>query len=262
MGFRQRIVSTAAFFGVSPYHLVATLRNAPLFLRQLRAYRRLNTGPFAVSRHDLEPVLTDYRAPAGIARGHYFHQDLWAARRIAQRRPPRHVDVGSRIDGFVAHLLTVMPVTVIDIRPLDSDVEGLTFHRGDAVRLDDIPDGSIVSLSSLHAVEHIGLGRYGDTVDPDGWVKALKEFKRVLAPGGVLYLSVPIGRQRLCFNAHRVFFPSTIVEACAPLRLVTFAAVDDADRMQPSASLNEYRDARFACGLFEFTKDDPTAAAV
>ena len=254
MALFQRLLSTAAFLGFSPYHFAATLRNAPVFVRQLRTYRRLNTGPFEAAGRDLEPILTDYRAPAGIARGHYFHQDLWAARKIAARRPARHVDVGSRIDGFVAHLLTVMPVTVIDIRPLESDVEGLTFFQADATRLDNIPDGSIASLSSLHAVEHIGLGRYGDTVDPEGWVKALAQFKRVLAPGGVLYLSVPIGRERLCFNAHRIFRPRTIVDACTPLQLVSFAAVDDADRMHASASLDAFDDARFSCGLFEFAQ--------
>ena len=254
MGLFKRVLSTAAFFGFSPYHFAATLKNTPAFVRQMRAYRALPNGAFPVSKPDLEPILTDYRAQAGIARGHYFHQDLWAARRIAARRPTRHVDIGSRIDGFVAHVLTVMPVTVIDIRPLESDVDGLTFQQGDATRLDGIPDGSIPSLSSLHAVEHIGLGRYGDAIDPDGWRKALEQFKRVLAPGGVLYLGVPIGRQRLCFNAHRVFYPRTIVDACAPLTLVSFSAVDDGDRMVASPRLDQFDSANFSCGLFEFQK--------
>ena len=255
MGVLQRVVSAASFLGFSPYHFAATVKSTPAFLRQMRAYKALNAGPFPVSTADLEPVLTDYRAQAGIARGHYFHQDLWGARKVVARRPRQHIDIGSRIDGFVAHVLTVMPVTVIDIRPLESDVDGLTFHQGDATHLGNIADSSVESLSSLHAVEHIGLGRYGDAVDPEGWLKALGEFKRVLAPGGFLYLSVPIGRQRLCFNAHRVFAPQTIVEACAPLRLASFAAVDDHDRFVPDASLHGFADARFSCGLFEFRKD-------
>jgi len=253
------MLSAAAFLGFSPYHFAATLKNTPAFFRQMRAYRAVRSAAFPVSRPDLEPILTDYRAQAGIARGHYFHQDLWAARKIAARRPQTHVDIGSRIDGFVAHLLTVMPVTVIDIRPLESDVEGLTFHQADATRLDGIADGSVESLSSLHAVEHIGLGRYGDAIDPDGWRKAIDQFKRVLKPGGYLYLSVPIGRQRLCFNAHRVFYPRTIVDACAPLRLVSFSAVTDADRMVATPTLDEFDHASFSCGLFEFQKADERA---
>jgi len=49
-------------------------------------------------------MLTDRFDPGGDASGHYFHQDLIVARRIFERDPRKHVDVGSRIDGFVAHL--------------------------------------------------------------------------------------------------------------------------------------------------------------
>ena len=138
------------------------------FYRQAREYQRLPHDGFPLLRENLEPVLTDHKAQAGISRGHYFHQDLWAARRIFKRAPARHLDVGSRVDGFVAHVLTFMPVSVIDIRPLESDVDGLSFVRGDATRLTQAST-SVESLSSLHAVEHIGLGRYGDPLDPDGW---------------------------------------------------------------------------------------------
>ena len=221
----------------------------------MREYDRLHSGEeFPLDRAGIQPILTDYTAPAGIARGHYFHQDLWAARKIFGRSPAEHVDIGSRIDGFVAHVLSFMPVAVIDIRPLESDVTGLSFRRGDATQLSSLASASVESLSSLHAVEHIGLGRYGDPIDPDGWRKALEEFTRVLTPGGWLYLSVPIGRQRLCFNAHRIFSPRTVVEACRPLRLVSFSAVDDADRFHAEPPLDAFDGATFSCGLFEFTK--------
>lgn len=241
--------------GFSAYQL-ATLRRMPRYLRELKEYRQLAAGtPFDVETGRLAPILSDYDAPAGIARGHYFHQDLWAARRIYANRPTTHVDIGSRIDGFAAHVLTFMPLTIIDIRPMDSPVAGLTFVKGDATNLGAIADRSIESLSSLHAIEHIGLGRYGDRLDPDGWRRAIQEMTRVLAVGGRLYLSVPIGRQRVEFNSHRVFAPATIIAACAPLQLAAFNAVDDRDALHLDARAADYTDANFSCGMFEFVLD-------
>jgi SAM-dependent methyltransferase len=247
------LVNAAATAGFD-IHRAATLRRLPRFMRHAAAYRRRTDGRFPLTLGDLEPVLTDFGAEAGIARGHYFHQDLWAARRIFAERPRDHVDVGSRIDGFVAHVLTFMPVTVVDIRALESAVEGLTFVRGDMCHLDAIESGSIESLSCLHAIEHVGLGRYGDPVDPRGWHLALRELARILAPRGRLYLGTPVGRERLCFNSQRVFFPATIIAALSDLTLTAFSAVDDEDRFVASASPAAFANARNACGLFEFIK--------
>src|SRR5262245_3666993 len=97
----------------------------PRFVREGRAYQRAQREQFPLRWSDAQPILTDYHAQAGVAHGHYFRQDLWAARRIHAMQPKTDVDVGSRIDGFVAHALSFMPVTVVDIRPLTSDIEGL-----------------------------------------------------------------------------------------------------------------------------------------
>jgi SAM-dependent methyltransferase len=251
----HRVLGWAGMAGFSPYQL-ATLRKMPQYLRELKAYRQQAAGtPFDADTGALAPILSDYDAPAGIARGHYFHQDLWAARRIFAARPATHVDIGSRIDGFAAHVLTFMPLTIVDIRPMESPVEGLTFVQGDATRLSGIADGSLPSLSSLHAIEHIGLGRYRDRIDANGWRTAASELTRVLAPGGRLYLSVPVGRQRVEFNSHRVFAPATIISAFAPLRLVAFNAVDDGDALHLDARPADYVNANFSCGMFEFTRD-------
>ncbi len=235
-------------------HRAATLRRLPRFLRHAAEYRRQSDGRFPLTFGDLEPVLTDFGSEAGIARGHYFHQDLWAARRVFAEHPRQHVDVGSRIDGFVAHVLTFMPVTVVDIRALESTVEGLTFVRGDMCRLDFFASGSVESVSCLHAIEHVGLGRYGDPVDARGWYVALGELARILAPGGRLYLGTPVGRERLSFNSQRVFSPATIIEALPQLKLTAFSAVDDDDRFVAQAVPAALANARNACGLFEFTK--------
>jgi SAM-dependent methyltransferase len=244
----------AAAFAGFDVHRAATLRRLPRFVRHAAAYRRDAEGRFPLTFGDLEPILTDFAAQAGIARGHYFHQDLWAARRIYARRPSHHVDIGSRIDGFVAHVLTFMPITVVDIRALDSNVEGLTFVRGDMCRLDAFKTGSVDSVSCLHAIEHVGLGRYGDPVDPRGWHVAIRELARIVAPGGRLYLGTPIGRERVCFNSQRVFSPATIIDALSDLQLAAFSAVDDDDRLVANVTPDAFAHARNACGLFEFTK--------
>ena len=241
--------------GVDPLAELRRARNLPRFLRTLAQYRSAHaTGPFPITRADLFPVLQDFDADAGQASGHYFFQDLWAARKIFERRPERHIDVGSRIDGFVTHLLTFMPVTVLDLRPLTSSVPGLNFVRGDATNLAGFADGSVDSISSLSAVEHFGLGRYGDQVDPDGWHKAALALQRVLHPGGRLYFAVPVGRERLCFNAHRIFSPTRILDAFGDLKLMSFAAVGDSGQMLAGVGAGEVASQEFACGLFEFTK--------
>ena len=242
-------------FGLRLDILGRSLAGLPRFWRQARAYRAAAAaGPFPLRWREINPILTDNRASAGIASKDYFHQDLWAARLIHQRRPARHVDVGSRVDGFVAHLLTFMPVDVLDIRPLASEVEGLNFIQADATRLERFADASLDSISSLHAVEHFGLGRYGDPVDPGAHRVVMSELARVLKPGGRLYFSVPVGRQRVEFNAHRVFDPQTVIAGFPGLELVSFAVVDDAGRLVAPANPGDWGAAVFACGLFEFTK--------
>jgi SAM-dependent methyltransferase len=234
----------------------AAVRGLAHFIRDWRAYNRLvdSCSPFEIRPHDWMPILMEWGEQAGIPDPFYFHQDLWAARRILRRSPPSHVDVGSRIDGFIAHLLTFMPVTVVDIRELDSTVSGLDFIRSDATSLSEFPDNSLESMSSLHAVEHFGLGRYGDPVNPHAPFQVMKAFARVLAPGGFLYFSVPVGRERLVFNAHRIFAPSTIISAHDGLQLVSFSAVSDEGQFLEHVDPQSASAFRYGCGLFEFTK--------
>jgi hypothetical protein len=241
--------------GFNPGTFFASLRYLPIYLRDLRAYQRLNRVPsFRATVRDAFPILADMRSGAGTASGHYFHQDLWAAKKIYAQRPQEHFDIGSRIDGFIAHLLVFMPVTVIDIRPLESDVAGLTFLQDDASELAQIESDSIHSLSTLHVAEHFGLGRYTDPVNPDGCFQFIKSVQRVLAPGGRLYFSVPIGRERVEFNAHRVFAPQTILSSFSTLKLESFSFVGDDGRLYENTDPLNLPESEMACGLFEFTK--------
>ena len=235
---------------VPPEQVVANLVGFPPMVRDWLSYNR---GDVPDGMHatlgGAYPMPADRLSSAGAARGHYFHQDLWFARRIRDANPAEHWDVGSRVDGFIAHLLVFRSVHVVDVRARDSHVEGLSFHRGDITSL-PFPDQSLESLSSLHVVEHVGLGRYGDKVDPRGHLVALSELARVVAPGGTLYLGFPVGRQRVEFNAHRVLDPVDVLQPLAPLTLERFAAVNDAGDLVDPARPEDFRDANYACGLY------------
>jgi SAM-dependent methyltransferase len=244
----------AAMTCIDAPRAIASAGGLGRFLRDVREYRSRARGTFALNIAHLYPILSDFTAQAGSATGDYFNQDLWAARKVFARRPARHVDLGSRIDGFVAHLLTFMPVEVLDIRPLESSVEGLTFVRTDGSDLSCLADASVDSLSSLHAVEHFGLGRYGDPVDPDACVRAMRSLSRVLRPGGRLYFSVPIGRERVEFNAHRIFAPDTILRTFERLQLISFSAIDSTGSLRSDCHARDFADVPYACGLFEFTR--------
>ncbi len=149
----------------------------------------------------------------------YFYQDAWAFEKIVKQQPIQHIDVGSH-HKFVALLSKVVPVTMVDIRPLSLQLDTLSFKQGSIVNL-PFEDGSVESLSSLCVVEHIGLGRYGDPPDPDGTEKAIAELCRVLAPGGHLYLSIPVGdRSVVAFNAGRIFSLDYLFELFKPLIVV------------------------------------------
>ena len=195
--------------------------------------------------------------------GYYFWQDLWAARKIFQVKPSEHYDIGSRVDGFIAHVLPFMPVTMIDIRPLPQKVEGLHFIQADATNLEGIADNSIVSLSSLCAPEHFGLGRYGDPVDPEACFTAMKSMQRVLAHGGHLYIAVPVGdRSGVAFNAHRIFMPELVAETMNELRLADFSVIGSSEEYLEHITFEEFHAKDFGVnysggvdGLFEFVKD-------
>jgi len=170
------------------YQSVKSLLQHPFkikrFFSDFRAYNKANKDPkFKASLKNSYVCVNDWGAQAGST-GIYFYQDLWAAKKIFEKRPSEHFDIGSSVSGFIAHVLSFMPVTMIDIRPLPEKIENLKFIQADATNLENIPDNSIESLSSLCAPEHFGLGRYGDPIAPDACFKAMKSMQRVLKSWG------------------------------------------------------------------------------
>lgn len=198
------------------------------YKNDIRAYKRLNTRKnFEYKKEFVHPCLSEYRGQAGYP-GSYFWQDLWGAMKIKEHMPEEHYDIGSRIDGFISHLMLLKPmkISLIDIRPLDREIPGVDFFQGDATDLSNVADNSLSSISALCSLEHFGLGRYGDEIDPEACFKAFRAIQRVAKQGGYIYISVPIGKERVCFNAHRVFYPSTIVEAFGSCILEEFSVID------------------------------------
>ena len=252
----RRLLDISRTFGVDPIRLAFAVADIPRFIHTAMQYKTRNgpTPSLPLTVKAIRPCLGDHRESAGRVDRHYFHQDLWAARQIHRLQPASHVDIGSRIDGFISHVLCFTSVTVIDIRAQPLEVEGLTFVQDDATELRRFSDASLQSVSSLHAVEHFGLGRYGDPVDPSAPMRAMKSLQRVLGYDGRLYFAVPIGRERLEFNAHRIFAPSTILRAFSQLQLLSFAVVNDNRQFLTGIDPESLSKSEYACGLFEFTK--------
>ena len=173
-------------------------------------------------------------------------------RRIIDSRPTYHVDIGSQI--IFANLLSaVIPVIFLDYRPLLAKVSNLQVLGGSLLSL-PFAERSISSLSCLHVVEHIGLGRYGDPLNPDGTRKALHQLARVLAPDGNLFLSTPVGKHKLAFNAHRIHTPESICAMVPNLRLIEFSGVNEKKIYTEFANMSEFQNDEYACGFFWFKK--------
>lgn len=225
---------------------------------ELRLYEGLNRREaFNYDKKWEYLVAIDRYKKAGSVHS-YFWQDLWAAKRILTNKVDVHYDIGSRLDGFIAHLLSAgQKVRMIDIRPLLVEIDDLEFEKADATELESIEDNSMNSLSALCSLEHFGLGRYGDSIDPEACFKSFKVIQQKLSLGGHFYLSVPIGMEHLEFNAHRVFSPYTIVNEFSEMNLIEFSSCykeeyEENIQLDKYVNWDKYGGDRF--GLFHFVK--------
>jgi SAM-dependent methyltransferase len=214
------------------------------------SYSRLPDAE-AIHLVDTWPQVHDRTSTSGVD-AHYFYANGWAMRRIVAQQPRRHVDIGSQT--IFANLLgTVVPVVFVDYRPLHVKLTGLESLGADILTL-PFADGAIESLSCLHVAEHVGLGRYGDSLNPQGTRQAARELSRALAPGSNLYFAVPVGRPRLCFNGCRIHTADTICQYFANLELIEFSGVHDNGQFVEKVRLAEFSDSEYACGMFWFKK--------
>ncbi|MEI8343160.1 MAG: DUF268 domain-containing protein [Verrucomicrobiota bacterium] len=210
---------------------------------------------FSVEWEDRKPCLEDNTEFTSFD-AHYVFHPAWAARIVAATRPAKHVDISSSLH-FCTMLSAFTPVEFYDYRPAELNLSGLTSARGDLMEL-PFPDQSVSSISCMHVVEHIGLGRYGEPLDPAGDLKAMAELQRVVAPGGSLLFVTPVGKPRVVFNAHRIYSTRQVLKSFSELRLAEFALVPDWPRCElvRNAPLELADSQSYGCGCFWFQRDE------
>jgi hypothetical protein len=234
-----------------PVQMLRAFPRYVAFSEDMRQYAKLESAEL-IDSQNVHPCIHDKTQTTSFD-AHYFYQDIWAFKKIYGAKTEFHVDVGSRID-FVGFLTAITHVTFIDIRPLTANLDNFNSRKGSILAM-PYKDNSVHSLSCLHVAEHIGLGRYGDPLDPLGTKKSCRELTRILADNGNLYFSLPLGRPRLCFNAHRIHSPSQIVNYFSGLDIVEFSGIDDNGNFIRNAEMEQFENMNYACGLFHFTKN-------
>jgi SAM-dependent methyltransferase len=178
------------------------------FLNGILNYKaQNNSNRFKLKLRNLYPCISDRTTTTDFDR-HYVYHTAWAVRKVIKARPEKHIDISSSL-FFCSTLSSVIPTEFYDYRPADLKLSNLSTHFSDLCQL-PFATNSISSLSCMHVVEHVGLGRYGDQINPEGDLKAFEELKRVVAPGGRLLLVIPIGTERIQFNAHRIYSSRSI----------------------------------------------------
>lgn len=218
---------------------------------EFAAFRKKNDGRFSVAAKDVYPCLGD-KLPKTPFDHHYTYHPAWAARILAKTRPEYHVDISS-ILSFGSIVSAFIPIKFYDYRPADLNLSNWESGFADLNKLPFETD-SQPSVSCMHTVEHIGLGRYGDPIDPQGDLKAIAELKRIVQPGGDLLFVTPVGKPRIEYNAHRIYSYEMIVEAFAPFRLVDFSLVADAGGIINNADPALVAQQLYGCGCFWFKK--------
>lgn len=247
-------------FGINLILFSRAFREFPFYLRQYWQFCQDYRGAI-----QFYPCLHDRNVEGGSTKNEYFWQDLLVARWIYEAKPQRHVDIGSRVDGFVAHVASFREIEVFDVRPITTQIPGVVFRQADlmnseAVELYTKNRGYCDSLSCLHAIEHFGLGRYGDPINPLGYALGLEIMSNLLEVDGRFYLSTPIGRERVEFNANWVFDPKTIINIAESknlklIKMTIFNPKQKFQNIEPNEeNLNRLANEAYSLAIFVFLK--------
>lgn len=183
---------------------------------------------------------------------HYLYHVAWAVRAITRLAPAVHVDISSSL-YFSATLSATVPTQFYDFRSTPLDLDNLDCGQADLTQL-PFENGTLESLSCMHTIEHVGLGRYGDPIDVNGDLRAAKELSRVVAPGGTLLMVVPVGMQKIEFNTHRIYSRNKLLEMFPDFEPVETALVRDDRRFVLNPPDEAFDDQRYGCGCFLLRK--------
>jgi hypothetical protein len=212
---------------------------------------------FTLSTGDLHPKMKDRTNTTGYDK-HYIYHSAWAARVVRKINPEVHTDISS-ILYFSTIVSAFCKINYYDYRPALVVLDNHESKPIDLVKL-SFDDNSIQSLSCMHTLEHIGLGRYGDALDYDGDIKAINELKRVMARGGNLLIVLPIGAEsKIAFNAHRIYKHQDVLNLFFGFKLKEFALIsDNKDESgliyQPSEEILNRQ--KYGCGCYWFEKEN------
>lgn len=239
------------------YDFLRSLLKIPEFVSDYRRFLRAardSRSRFPLRKRDFFLCLLDKTKTTPFD-PHYIYHPAWAARVVVRRSPEKHIDIASTLH-FSTIVSAFVPTEFYDYRPAELHLDNLQSKHGDLMQL-PFAENSVESLSCMHTIEHVGLGRYGDPIDYDGDLKAIAELKRVLAPGGTLIFVTPVGKPRIEFNAHRIYAYEQIMDYFSDLKLVEFSLVPD-DWRSKGLILNAdpalIALQSYGCGCFVFTK--------
>lgn len=254
-----KIKKIMKLFGVDVlYKFFLSITRFPAFIKEMikfyKLYMQADNKRFAFNFMDLYPCIHDKTVNTGFDRHYVFHT-AWAARKVKEINPDIHYDISSSL-YFNAIVSTFIPIKFYDYRPAIMNLSNLDSQHADLYRL-PFKDESINSLSCMHVIEHIGLGRYGDPMDYDGDLKAIAELKRVLVKNGNLLFVVPIGKNKIMYNAHRIYSYAQILEYFSDFELKEFSLIlDDYTGGCIIENANEKlsNQQEYGCGMFWFRK--------
>jgi hypothetical protein len=244
-------------FAIEIYIGLRRLGRFPIFMADFFRFKREIQNKergMNIRISDWYPCLDD-RTDKTTFDHHYVFHTAWAARVLAQTKLEKHIDISSSL-YFCSIASAFIPIDFYDFRPAPLNLTNLTCGAADLTAL-SFANNSIKSLSCMHVIEHIGLGRYGDPLDPNGDIKAVNELKRVVSIGGNLLVVVPVGSPRIMFNAHRIYSFAQVRDLFDGFSLKQFALITD----EPSNGLILNADPSFAdiqkygCGCFWFVKN-------
>lgn len=229
------------------------LKDYLAFLKSTKDSNQGNRFKFRIK--DFYPQLKDKTIKTGFDR-HYVYHTSWAARVLSEIRPDKHIDISSSL-FFSGITSAFIPIDFYDYRPANLVLSNLNSKEGNLLSL-PFQSKSIKSISCMHTIEHVGLGRYGDPINADGDILAINELKRVLAKDGNLLIVLPIGENAIIeFNAHRIYSYNQVISLFQDLKLKEFSLIPEHEKdggLIRNANPEKIKGQKYACGCFWFIK--------